>query len=191
MRHLIPLLFILLAAQSLPAAVVYTHLAEPFDANVRDVEDERGFSTLRIDFNGDGTSEFIVALSRDFIGILHVTNSRVFIASSPPPNIGGTAASILGMVDIDGSSGNNSFRWYSGQSFPDYIFPGEIPTRITEIGFQLTEGSSGHTRGKDGYLGFEFGLADGTHYAWIHLDASANVRYADGSIRGIGGYIDG
>ncbi len=174
----------------MPAAIVYTRLAVPFDANVRDHEDDRGYSTLNIDFNGDGTEEFVVGFSQSFVGIFHATSSRVFISSSPPPNIGGNVASILGGVEINGNSSNTLFRWYSGQQVLDN-FPGQIGKRITELGGAYSEGSYGHTRGKNGYLGFEFQLNDGVHYAWVSFDASANVRYAHGTIRGIGGYIDG
>lgn len=180
----------LLAAQGLPAAVVYTQLAEPFNANARDPEDDRGYSTLSIDFNGDGTEEFVIGFSQSFVGVFHATGSRVFIRSDLPPNMAGSVASILGGVEINGSIGNSSFSWFNGRPVTD-AFPDQLGKRITELGLSFEEGSEGHTRGKDGYLGFEFPLEDGVHYAWVHFDASANVRNSDGSIRGIGGYIDG
>jgi hypothetical protein len=190
MRHFLILFIMLLAVQYLPAAIIYTHLAERFDANARDPEDERGYSTLSIDFNGDGTEEFVIGYSQSYVGVFYATSSRVFIRSSPPPNIGGSVASILGGVEINASIGDSLFRWYNGQPILEN-FPDQLGKQITDIGFSLAEGSTGHTRGRDGYLGFEFQLEDGVHYAWIHFDASANLRNSDGSIRGIGGYIEG
>ncbi len=179
----------LLTGQSLSAAVVYTHLLEPFDANAIESSDEIGYSRLPIDFNGDGTSEFVLVVTGSFVDIVHVSTSRVFIAADPPPNIGGSAASILGGVEINGNIGNANFRWYNGQPLRE-AYP-EIPSRLTAVAYQLSTGSSGHTRGKDGYIGFEFELEDGIHYGWMHFDASSNLRDARGNIVGVGGYING
>jgi hypothetical protein len=188
-RHLLQFLILSLPFGILPAAVVATRLAVPFDANAMDSSDDLGYSRLPLDFNGDGTLEFVLVVTGSFVDIVHVSTSRVFIAISPPPNLGGSAASILGGVEINGFSGNDRYRWYTGQplrgSYP------EIPDRVTSIAIQLTTGSEGHTRGKDGYLGLEFELADGIHFGWMHFDASANLRNEQGSFIGVGGLIDG
>lgn len=190
MKHFLNLFIMLLAAHSLPAAVVYTHLAESFDANARDPADDRGYSTLSIDFNSDGSEDFVIGFSQSFVGVFHAPGSRVFIRGDPPPNTAGTVASILSGVVINGSMGDSSFNWFNGRPVTD-AFPDQLGKQITELALSFNQGSSGHTRGKDGYLGFEFPLENGTHYAWVHFDASENLRNSDGSISGIGGYIDG
>lgn len=189
MRLILHLLILLLPAASLPAAIVHVHLPEPFDARANDPGDI-GYVRLPIDFNGDGTSELVVVALGGEVSILHVSMSRVFIFSSPPPNIGGTAASILGGIEINDDIINSRFRWYNGQPALN-SFPDEIPNRTTAIGISNSSGSSGHTRGKDGYIGFEFTLADGVHYAWLHFDATDNAQNAEGHIIGVGGFING
>jgi|GEM_PF-1040301 len=188
------MLFCLLVAARLPAAVIYTKLPEIYDANARNVDDPRGFITLPLDFNGDGKSEFVITTELGGVSIYHPLLNRVFIRSDPPPNLGGSAASIIGGAEIAGNSENASFRWYQGQPVLELLFLEEnpdLPGRLTSIGLAFTEGTIGHTRGKDGYLGFEFTLDDGLHYAWLHFDASGNATRADGSYIGVGGYIDG
>jgi hypothetical protein len=182
------LLLPLLLVELLPAAVVITRLSSPFDANAGETDNEAGYKRRPIDFNGDGLSELVVVATETFVDLLHLSTSRVFILTSPPPNIGGSVASIFEGTEIDGNSGNSLFRWYRGQPLLN-AYP-EISDRITTIAYQFTTGSNGHTRGKDGYLGFEFELEDGVHYAWIHFDASANARDETGFIFGVGGYID-
>lgn len=190
MNHFLRLVVILSIAQKLSAAIVYIQLPEPFDANARHSEGELGYSSLPIDLDGDGEAEFIVVVIPEYVGILHVTDSRVFIATSPPPNIGGSVASILGGVEINGNIGDMNFRWYNGQPGSNG-FPVVLQTRVTDLGVVLDSGSAGHTRGRDGYVGFEFKLADGVHYGWMHLDASAVPKDSQGSFIGTGGFIDG
>ncbi len=182
-----------LAVGRLQGAVILTKLTEIYDANARNNEEPDGFLKLTLDFNQDGIPEFVIATNLYSVGILHDIGNRIFIRSDPPPNIGGSAASIIGGAEIAGTSENTSYRWYGG----GFFYPGSFgenlseTVRYTTIGLAFDTGSLGHTRGKDGYLGFEFTLEDGLHYAWVHFDASANARLADGTIFGIGGYIDG
>lgn len=182
-----------LVIQRSQGAVIVTRLAEIYDANAQNNDDPSEYLKLILDFNQDGKSEFVITTSLSAVGVLHDIGNRVFILISAPPNLGGSAASIIGGAEIAGNSGNESFRWYQGgvivrESFGVNLAPS---VRFSTIGLTFSTGSAGHTRGKDGYLGFEFTLEDGLHYAWLHLDASANARYADGSFFGVGGYIDG
>ena len=197
MRAILPwflIIFCSLASESLPGAVIYTRLGETYDAFAREVDDVRGFSTLPLDFNDDGIAEFVVTVfGSQETAILHNFTSRVFILSGQPPNIGGSAASITGGVLIAGDGGNANFRWYQGQPVANFFtdeYP-DLPKRLTTIGIQFSTGSTGHTRGKDGYIGFEFTLEDGVHYGWMHLDASTAGKDSNGIVRGVGGYIDG
>ena len=191
---LLTMLFCPLVVESLPAAVIYTHLNETYDAFARPSDDERGFYTLPIDFNGDGKTEFVVTVEESHVGILHDLGNRVLILAGSPPNIGGSAASDLGGALIAGDSGNANFRWYEGGILPTYFVEDnpDLPLRLTSVGVFFTPGgSSGHTLGKDGYLGFGFTLDDGIHYGWLHLDASTAARDVNGFVLGVGGYIYG
>jgi hypothetical protein len=40
--------------------------------------------------------------------------ARIFIVSSPPPNLGGRVANLDANVRVDGGTGNTACRWYGG-----------------------------------------------------------------------------
>lgn len=182
----------LFAAPFGQAAIVYTQLdTQLFYSIGTYFGDSTG---LPIDFNKDGNADFLFNAGDMELIIYHQPGTRVFILSSPPPNIGGSAASILGGTSIDGSLGDASFRWFEGTPPLPWLTPediGDTPPRTTYLGVANTSGSSGHTRGKDGYIGLEFLIDGQAHYAWVHLDSTDVARSTNGEIIGVGGYITG
>lgn len=196
MKTIFILSITLFAAARLPAAIVYFRLPEPFNASIGARDTELGYDRLPLDFNGDGNPEFVITAGDFFIDVLHYLGSRVFIQSSPPPNIGGSAASIQSGVEINAALGDLIFRWYGGTRIGGY--DDEPFDRATAVGLSLGTGivqrpsaSAGHTRGKDGYIGLEFRLAGEVHYGWVHLDASGLLPDRFGELQGGGGPITG
>jgi hypothetical protein len=173
----------LLAGMSSPAAVIFTRLPEPWLGIPRDAESETGLDVLSLDFNADGTAEFLYGVAAGWAAIYHDAENSVFIRGSPPPNIGGPAAKITGGVAIYGQMGDSSFNWYAGSAVPAYykeILGASFPDRETTVGI----GSNGHALGTSGYYGLQFELEDGTHYGWIAVDGEANPAAPGGLITG-------
>ena len=139
------------------------------------------FELQDVDFNGDGIPEFQVMSTPGSVDLFVSAPTRIFILSSPPPNIGGVVANVGENVTLAGGTGNALFRWYGGgiHSIQD-LYPTVLDKRVT-LAITGTDGNVSHFDGLSGYFGVEFALPTGTHYGWVRISESETY--------GIGGLI--
>lgn len=139
------------------------------------------FELQDVDFNGDGMPEFQVLSTPGSVELFVSSGARIFIVSSPPPNLGGVVANLDAGVILGGGSGNAAYQWYGGgeHSIHD-LYPTVLEKRVT-LAVTGTEGSQTNFLGQSGYVGIEFQLASGTHYGWVRISESESY--------GVGGLV--
>jgi hypothetical protein len=141
------------------------------------------FELQEVDFNGDGTPEFQVLATPGGVDLYLSASARIFIVSSPPPNLGGLVANLDANVTLGADTGNAGFRWYGGSLHTIHdLYPGILEKRVT-LALTGTDGNHTHFAGLSGYFGVGFELESGTHYGWVRLSESETY--------GIGGVITG
>lgn len=144
-------------------------------------EYDRTFELQDVDFNGDGSPEFQVLPTPGGVSLFLSSPTRIFIVSSPPPNIGGTVANLADKLAVGGETGNESFRWYGGSMhFGHDVYPDILDNQV-DLAITGTGGDVGFFNFMSGYFAVEFVLPTGIHYGW--------VRVSDSETFGIGGLI--
>lgn len=139
------------------------------------------FELQDVDFNGDGVPEFQVLGTPGSVELFISPGARIFVASSPPPNIGGFVTNLEAGVILGGESGTPAYQWYGGgpHSIHD-LYPTVLDKRVTLV-VTGTAGSESRFLGLSGYFGIEFQLASGTHYGWVRVSESESY--------GVGGLV--
>lgn len=142
---------------------------------------DQTFELQDVDFNGDGIPELQILCTPGSVELFISTPTRIFIVSSPPPNLGGAVANLDGNVTLDGSTGNASYRWYGGSihSIQD-LYP-TILEKTVSLAITGTIGDLTNFAGLSGYFAVEFELPSGKHYGWVRISESETY--------GVGGLV--
>lgn len=165
--------------QSASASVVMITPLHPLLAAVGQYD--LTFELQDVDFNGDGIPEFQVLSTPGSVELFISAPTRIFIVSSPPPNIGGIVANLDENLSLSGGSENAILRWFGGSIHTvQDLYPTVLEKRVG-LAISGTDGNTTHFEGVSGYFGIEFVLSTGTHYGW--------VRISDSETYGIGGLI--
>ncbi|MES2437983.1 MAG: PEP-CTERM sorting domain-containing protein [Verrucomicrobiota bacterium] len=141
------------------------------------------FELQDVDFNGDGIPEFQVLSTPGSVELFISAPTRIFIVSSPPPNLGGLVANLDENVTVGGETGNPLYRWYGGGTHTiQDLYPNILEKRVS-LAITGSEGSGreSYFQGLSGYFAVEFELAGGTHHGWVRMSGSEEY--------GVGGLI--
>jgi len=111
-----------------------------------------------IDLNGDGITDFTFSADDHSVALIPDQGNRVVYRVDPPPNLGGPLASLASGFLVASNLNDASFGWRSNDLGPALIV------------LVLSTGSTSDFNGR-GYVGLEFGLADGIHYGYFDVDA--------------------
>ena len=176
------LIFIIVSCWPVPrasAGVVVINPVSPLLAAAG--QHDLTFELQDADFNGDGVPEFQVLSTPGSVELFISPGTRIFVASSPPPNIGGFVANLAAGVLLGGTTGTPAYQWYGGgeHSIHD-LYPSVLDKRVS-LAVTGIDGSQTNFLGLSGYFGIEFQLASGTHYGW--------VRISESEAYGVGGLI--
>ncbi len=124
-----------------------------------------------LDLDGDQQVDITFGYDFHFVGVRADGDSRILLALSPPPNIGGPVAPLPAGFPIGPDSGTGGLAWASRSAFD----PFEVLAQC------FNTGCGGAFPGQQAYMGIEFQRASGTHYGWVSLyvDSFAPVAVID------------
>lgn len=152
------------------AQVVVTALPEPQGV----FNDFPNVNLYPIDLNNDALPDFTFAASAGSVSLRTERANRVVIRESPPPNIGGPVAKLDAGFLIGRDPDAPGLAWINSAS-DGYVSPGEM-TFDTIVQCLSTGCLSTWPPGPSqrGFIGLEFELSDGLHYAYFDVSVSGS-----------------
>ncbi len=129
-----------------------------------------------VDLDGDSTDDFTFGYDCSGVGLRTERANRVVYQIDPPPNLGGSVQRLVEGFLIGSDLGMPGLGWRSADLRDGYVSAGEMA--FVNIVHCLSTGcSSTWPPGppQRGFIGLEFELDDGVHYAYFDISVSGSL----------------